>query len=150
MDRFEIISRGRAENTRRPCERRDHQPVPGSQDLVVAVRPWSSTAHLEQDPTGAIQDPQDLRALFGLAAGQSRDILEVARDVQEVLVDKFTLRIVRRVPVSLDAKPEPHHVRLVREQRGDLRVAPDVEGALRCVRVRISGMFGWHAVGILR
>ena len=62
-------------------------------------------------------------------AGSNGDVLDWLRDVQQVASAKLSLRIVRSIAVRLDAEAAAKGFGILAQQRSDLLVGPDVEGA---------------------
>ena len=97
------------------------------------------TARVKERCTCARPTAADHVGLAQTAA--RRDVVDRLRDIQEILAAELALRILRRVPIGLDAEPPTRDVGIGAEERRDFVVRPDVERAFGLVSacVRSSG-----------
>ena len=118
-------------------------PVPRRDHLVVQVRPRPLRARVEQDLAGAAERVDDR---VGRLPRPRRDVFDRLRGVEQVLARELSLRILRRVAARLDAEALADDLGVVSEERADLVVRPDVEGALRASSIgsrhEAVGVFG--------
>ncbi len=121
-----LSQRATAQHSRRAGERRDHQPVPRGQHLVVELRtrPWLT--RVEQDLTRPQQRFGDVDRRLVRALGEVGDRL---RRIQQVLVDELVLRIERRVAIRQNAVTTLEDRAVVAERGANLLGGPDVERA---------------------
>ena len=96
------------------------------------MRPRTLDPRLEQPQPRAVQHIDDLgRGLSRVP----RDVVDRARDVQQILAGELLLRIDRRVAARLDAESQLDDRGVGAEQRVDLVGAPQIERAFGLVRV---------------
>ncbi len=79
---------------------------------------------------------ENLGDLVGGLGEFPRQIVDAARDVQQILAGELLLRIDRRVAVGLDAEAPLDDRRVVAQERVELVGAPQVERAFGLVRRR--------------
>ena len=130
-----------------PGKRRNHQTVPGCQDLVVEVR----TRPLE--PRGKHRQPCARHDVFHLRLADAEPIghiLERVRHVQNVLADELLLRIDGGVALISHTEPLLDDAAVRTEELVQLSGGPQIERAFRLVSVIGSGCLGRNTVGILR
>ena len=91
----------------------------------------------------------DRRHDVGLAqTAACSDVVDRLGDIQEILATELPLRILRRVPIGLDAEPPTRDVGIGAEECRDFVVRPDVERSLGLVsacwsiRRQAVGVFG--------
>ncbi len=99
----------------------------------------------EHGEARTIQNLDDLRLR---AAGVRGKLADRHRHIQKILAGELLLRIDRRVAVRCDPESALHDGSVRAEQRIELPGGPQIESALRLVRVRVAGVLRRHAVGI--
>ncbi len=134
------------EHPRGPRAGRDHEPVPGGDDLVVEVGTRATGARLQEVPASS---HDRVHHVDWRPAHLLRDILDGPGHVEDVLRPEFALRIVRGVAARLDAIEEADHLRVAFQEAIDLLRAPQVERPFHLPGLGVTTDLRWHTVGIL-
>ena len=110
-----------------PRQRRDHQPVPRRDDLVVEMGPRSFCPHAAK----FFETAEQLRAgRFDLQAEIPRGDGQRLPLHQNVLAREFALRVVRHVAAVLDAKVRSEERGVPAQLCSQFSLGPDIERAL--------------------
>ena len=112
-------------------KRAHHQPIPGRQDLIVEVGSGSGEPNLKET------HPRRLKGrhhVFGWTSHLCRNLFDRLRHVEQVLADELLLRVLRGIPVGLDAETQLDQRGLATEELAHLVRTPEVERPFRFVR----------------